>query len=44
MDGEEEKALIPTDLFTILEPKNQEIGSSYVIQKSRTTDLEAPKL
>ena len=34
----------PTNPFTILEPQDQEIAESYVIQQCRATDFEAPKL
>ena len=32
------------DLFTISEPKSQEIIEFYVVQKRRATDFEALKL
>ena len=35
---------IPTDLFTILQPHNQELSVFYVVQKRRAMDFEAPKL
>ena len=35
---------LPTNLFTILEPRDQEIGKFYVVQERRETDFEAPKL
>ena len=35
---------LPTVRFTILEPQNQDIGETYVVQKPGTTDFEAPKL
>ena len=35
---------VPTDPFTMLEPRDQEIGEFYEIQKLRWTDLEASKL
>ena len=34
----------PTNLFTIVEPRDQEIGGCYVNQKRRATDFKAPKL
>ena len=34
----------PTDLFTILETRDQEIGEFYAVQERDTTDFEAPKL
>ena len=34
----------PTNPFTFLEPRNQEIGEIYVVQERRVTDFEAPKL
>ena len=34
----------PTKPFTILEPRDQEIGEFYVVQKRRATGFEAPKL
>ena len=34
----------PTGLFTILEPRVQEIDEFYVGEKRRKTDFEAPKL
>ena len=34
----------PTGPFTILEPKDQEIGEFYEVQERRATDIEAPKL
>ena len=35
---------LPTNAFTILEPRDQEIGELYVVHKCRGTDFEAPKL
>ena len=35
---------IPTNLFPILEPRDQEIGELYVVQDHRATDFEATKL
>ena len=34
----------PTNPFTILEPRDQEIGEFYLVQERRATDFEAPKL
>ena len=34
----------PTDPFTILEPRSQEIGEFDVVQKRRKADFEAQKL
>ena len=34
----------PTGLFTILEPKDQEISKRYVFQERRAPDFEALKL
>ena len=34
----------PTDPFTILEPRDEEIVEFYAEQKRRATDFEAPKL
>ena len=34
----------PTGPFTILEPKDQEIGKFHAIQEGHTMDFEAPKL
>ena len=33
----------PTDPFTIFEPQNQEIGTSYVVQERRATEFEVVK-
>ena len=35
---------IPIGLFTILEPRDQEIGEFYVVQERCTTYLDTPKL
>ena len=35
---------IPTDLFTILEPQEEDIGDIYGVRKRLDTDLEAPTL
>ena len=34
----------PTNLFPILEPRDQEIDELYVVQDRRATDFEATKL
>ena len=34
----------PTDPFTILEPRDQEIAEFYFVQERRATDFEARKL
>ena len=34
----------PANPSTILDPRDQEIGLTYVVQKRRATDFEAPKL
>ena len=34
----------PTSPFTILEPRDQEIGEFYVAEERRATDFEAQKL
>ena len=34
----------PTDLFTSLEPQNQEIDKLYVVKKHGMTDIGAPML
>ena len=34
----------PTGPFTILEPKDQEIGELYAVQKRPKADFEAPRL
>ena len=34
----------PTSPFTILQPRNREIGEFYVLQECRATDLQAPRL
>ena len=36
--------LYPTNPFTILEPRDQEIGQFYVVQKRHAVDFKAPKL
>ena len=41
LKGEEE---FSTDPFTILEPRNQEIGEFYVVKTRRTKDFDAPEL
>ena len=35
---------LPKDPFTILEPRDQEIGEFYVVHERRATDFEDPKL
>ena len=35
---------IPTNIFPIIEPPDQEIGEFYVVQERRGTDFEASKL
>ena len=34
----------PTNPFTILEPRDQEISKFYVVRERRATDFETPKL
>ena len=34
----------PTNPFTFLEPRDQEIDEFYLVQERRATDFEAPKL
>ena len=34
----------PTNIFTILEPQDQEISEFYVVQECSVTDFEASKL
>ena len=34
----------PTNLFTTLEPRDQEIGEFYEVEERRATDFEVPKL
>ena len=36
--------IYPTNRFTILEPRDQEINEFYFVQERRATDFEAPKL
>ena len=36
--------ILPTVLFAILEPKNQDIVLSYIAQECRATDFEASRL
>ena len=35
---------VPTDPFTILEPRDQEIAEFYVARECLATDFKAPKL
>ena len=42
-DAQQDKKF-PTDIFTIPEPQDQEIGEFFVVQERRATDYEAPKL
>ena len=37
-------SFIPTEHFTILEPRDQEIDEFYAVQERRATDFEAQKL
>ena len=37
-------AQAPTGPFTILEPRHQDIGKSYVVQQRRKMDVEGLKL
>ena len=39
-----ERTEYPTNPFTVLEPRDQEIDKFYLVQERRATDLEAPKL
>ena len=36
--------LYPTNPFTILEPRDQEMDEFYLVEGRRATDFEAPKL